>query len=127
MTVEFIYVLNTGELLTYLQSWANNFDIIVEKADAKEDLSDIIDGVVLIHENHNIQKDMEELVAALDKNNCPGHRVDINGTLAATKSNFEMWVERNKTKRLLFVGKDDLVKSENFERFFNSLIAHKQA
>jgi hypothetical protein len=38
-----------------------------------------------------------------------------------------MWVERNKTKRLLFVGKDDLVKSENFERFFNSLIAHKQA
>jgi hypothetical protein len=127
MTVEFIYVLNTGELFTYLQTWANNFDIIIEKADAKEDLSDVIDGVVLIHENHNVQKDMEELVASLDKNNCPGHRVDINGTLAATKSNFEMWVERNKTKRLLFVGKDDLVKSENFDRFFNSLIPHKQA
>jgi hypothetical protein len=74
---------------------------------------------VLLHENHNLFKELEDIAIQLDKSNVPSYKIDINGTLAATRSNFEMWVERNRPKNILFIGRDELAKNDNLGRFFS--------
>lgn len=106
-----------------IEEWAHNSSLSLETLDAKtQDIDEFIDGVVVFHENHNISKEIVDLQLILDSANRPGHRIDINGTLAATKSNFEMWLERNKPSKLLFLGKDDLPKNENLQRFLENLL-----
>ena len=95
----------------------------IERIEGKsQDIDDFVDGVVVFHENHNVSREIEELQAFLDNSNRPGYRIDINGTLAATKSNFEMWLERNKPTKLLFVGSDELPKNDNLLRFLSNLM-----
>ena len=106
-----------------IEVWAHNSSLSLETLDAKtQDIDEFIDGVVVFHENHNISKEIEDLQLILDSANRPGHRIDINGTLAATKSNFEMWLERNKPSKLLFLGKNDLPKNKNLQRFLENLM-----
>jgi hypothetical protein len=106
-----------------IEVWAHNSSLSLETLDSKtQDIDEFIDGVVVFHENHNISKEIEDLQLILDSANRPGHRIDINGTLAATKSNFEMWLERNKPSKLLFLGKNDLPKNKNLQRFLENLM-----
>ncbi len=106
-----------------IEEWASNKALTIERIESKsQDIDELVDGVVVFHENHNISKEIEELQGLLDNSNRPGHRIDINGTLAATKSNFEMWLERNKPSKLLFLGSDELPKNENLERFLSNLM-----
>ena len=106
-----------------IEVWAHNSSLSLETLDAKtQDIDEFIDGVVVFHENHNISKEIEDLQLILDSANRPGHRIDINGTLSATKSNFEMWLERNKPSKLLFLGKNDLPKNKNLQRFLENLM-----
>lgn len=123
MKVKTVYLIESNHFSKSIEEWANSSSLSVETIDSKtQDIDDLIDGVVVFHENHNISKEIEELQALLDDGNRPGHRIDINGTLAATKSNFEMWLERNKPSKLLFLGKDDLPKNENLQRFLENLM-----
>lgn len=121
--VKTVYLIESNLFSQSIEEWAKSSSLSVEMLDAKtQDIDDLIDGVVVFHENHNISKDIEDLQLILDSANRPGHRIDINGTLAATKSNFEMWLERNKPSKLLFLGKDDLPKNENLQRFLENLM-----
>jgi hypothetical protein len=121
--VKTVYLIESNLFSKSIEEWAHSSSLSVETLDAKtQDIDDLIDGVVVFHENHNISKEIEELQSLLDNANRPGHRIDINGTLAATKSNFEMWLERNKPSKLLFLGKDDLPKNENLQRFLENLM-----
>lgn len=121
--VKTVYLIESNLFSKSIEEWAINSLLSVETLDTKtQDIDEFIDGVVVFHENHNISKEIEDLQLILDSANRPGHRIDINGTLAATKSNFEMWLERNKPSKLLFLGKDDLPKNENLQRFLENLM-----
>lgn len=122
MKIETIYLIEQSGFVNSIKEWAEEKKINVVSIDGKnEDLADIIDGVVLFHENHNFTKEDEEVFNFLVNNNRPGHRVDINGTLAATNSNFTMWLDRNRTKRLLMLGSGEIVKNVNLKRFLDNL------
>lgn len=121
--VKTIYLIESNLFSKSIEEWAINSLLAVETLDTKtQDIDEFIDGVVVFHENYNISKEIEDLQLILDSANRPGYRIDINGTLAATKSNFEMWLERNKPSKLLFLGKDDLPKNENLQRFLENLM-----
>jgi hypothetical protein len=118
-----IFLSDLNPFAKSIEEWASNKALTIERIESKsQDIDELVDGVVVFHENHNISKEIEELQGLLDNSNRPGHRIDINGTLAATKSNFEMWLERNKPSKLLFLGSDELSKNENLERFLSNLM-----
>jgi len=85
-------------------------------------LYDVIDGAILFHINHNLSKELNELHKEIDMNNRPIHKIDVNGTLAATVSNFTMWIERNKPERILVLGGDEVENSNNLHRFLTSIV-----
>lgn len=122
MKVETIYLSQENGFATAIKDWAAGKNIEAIVLDMKSvDLIDTVDGVAIFHENHNISKDQDEIQEYLNNHNRPGYRIDINGTLAATKSNFTMWIERNKTKRILLLGAPEIAKNNNLKRFIDSL------
>lgn len=122
MKVETIYLSQESGFATTIKDWAADKNIEAIVLDMKSvDLIDTVDGVAIFHENHTITKDQDEIQEYLNTNNRPGYRIDINGTLAATKSNFTMWIERNKTKRILLLGAPEIAKNSNLKRFIDSL------
>lgn len=122
MKIEHIYLSGQNGFTDVLNSWAEGRGMTVNFIDLKEDiLLAKVDAVVVFHENHNLQKEDEDVHGLLVKNNKPGHKIDINGTLAATKSNFAMWIERNKPNSLLVLGANEIIKNPNLQRFLDKL------
>lgn len=122
MKIDKFYFLENNEFTKTIKSWAEERQIETLVLDSKKgDLSELVDAVALFHENHNFSKEAEETHSFIVNNNRPGHKVDINGTLAATASNFSMWLERNNPKNLLVIGVDNLSKNKNLSRFLSSL------
>ena len=126
MKIEKIYLLEDNEFNSLLNSWAEEAGVSIAIADNKSnDFSEVVDAIAIFHENHNFSKELEELNDDLIKNHCPSHKIDVNGTLAATLSNFTMWLERNKPKSLLMVGGTGVAKNENLVRFLSKLSLEK--
>jgi len=122
MKIKTVYLINNNSFGNTITEWSEGKLIDVVSVDQKSsDLVDIVDGAVVFHENHNFTKEDEDIQEFLENNNRPSHRVDINGTLAATKSNFTMWLERNKPSNLLILGSLDIAKNPNLKRFLDSL------
>ncbi len=122
MKIELIYLIDQNGFHDVIKTWADQKGIEVAIIDPKsDDFLDLIDGMTLIHENHNFSKEAEELQNYLNKNNRPTHKIDINGTVAATASNFTMWTERNKTKKLLLVGGLEVIQNPNLNRFLSKI------
>ncbi|MDX1651275.1 MAG: hypothetical protein R3277_02210 [Brumimicrobium sp.] len=122
MKIETVYIINSNEFGNAILEWAEGKQIEAVRVDPKHtDLAELIKGVVIFHENHNFSKEIEEMQEYLEDNNRPAHRIDINGTLAATKSNFTMWLERNKPSKLLILGNSNIVGNPNLKRFLDSL------
>ena len=122
MIIEKIYLLSTNSFSKCVEEWAANASVQSQRLSIKkQNIEDLIDGVVVFHENFNKHKNIEELVENLVQLNRPSHRVDINGTMVATKSNFEMWMERNQIRNLLILGDDQLPKNTKFKSFLLNL------
>jgi len=102
----------------FVQKWCEENGVETGIIDSKTNYLDASNGIVLFHENHNFSKEAEDLLNLFDKNNQPIHKVDINGTLVATSSNFLNWLERNKIERLLVIGGNNLTDNDNLIRFF---------
>ena len=122
MKVNTIYLTENGNFSKAISAWAESKGFSVEQIDPKTtELYDLIQGVALFHENHNFSKEDVELHEEIIKDNIPGYKIDLNGTLVATVSNFTMWLERNKPNKLLILGNTDLAKNKNLERFLEKL------
>ncbi len=122
MKIEVIYLLRQNEFEKVLADWATDKNIDYKQVNIDDDnLTETVDGIVIFHENHNFNKETLELHDSLTKHNKLSYKVDINGTLAATSSNFKMWVDRNKAKKLLFLGDNAVAQNENFERFLKHI------
>lgn len=122
MKIKTVYLIDNNSLGKCITEWSEGKNINAVNLDQKnENLVDLVDAAVVFHENHNFTKEDEEIQNLLENNHRPSHRVDINGTLAATKSNFTMWLERNNPSNLLILGNSEVAKNPNLKRFLNSL------
>ena len=79
------------------------------------------EGLLLINENQDIEKEMYELHTLFDKKHLPTQKIDVNGTLQVAVSNFEMWLRNFKCSNILILGSEKLVKNENLERFLSRI------
>jgi hypothetical protein len=122
MKIKTVYLINNNSFGDTITEWSEGTRIDAVSIDQKNsDLAEIVDAAVVFHENHNFTKVHEDIQEFLESNNRPSHRVDINGTLAATKSNFTMWLDRNKPSKLLILGNPNIAKNPNLKRFLDSL------
>ena len=88
-------------------------------------LCSLSDSLLIVSENQSISKENWNLKSLFDKSQKPCYRIDINGTLNVAIANLELWLDSNKSKNLLIVGKDEIVKNENLERFLDKLTVVK--
>ncbi|WP_107037160.1 hypothetical protein [Brumimicrobium mesophilum] len=122
MKIETIYVIENNKFGKAISEWAEGKRIQVVATTHKNDnLSEIIDGVVLFHENHNFSRDDEDTQTDLSDGNKAVHKVDINGTLAATNSNFNMWLDRNRPNSILILGDEEVAKNANLPNFLEGI------
>lgn len=105
-----------------IQEWAMTFNVTTHSAESKSIMDiNLVDGLVLFHENHDISKHHHELIELFEARQKGISRIDVNGTLSVAKSNFELWLDRNRSKRILVVGDDGLSKNVNTPRFLNEI------
>lgn len=122
MNLETIYVVSDNKFGKYIAEWAGSKKVeVITTQQKNSELSDLVDGVVIFHENHNFRKEDLETQDVLNENNRAVHKVDLNGTLSATNSNFIMWLERNKPKSLLFLADDAVIKNNNLSAFLEGV------
>jgi hypothetical protein len=126
MKIERFYILNKGKFADTIKKWADGRQIDVVEFSGGSELFESIQGGLLFHINHNLSKELIDLHKGIEENNLPVHKIDVNGTLAATVSNFTMWLERNKPENILVLGGEEVAKSENLRRFLNALVEVKE-
>lgn len=116
MLVETIYLKSDSVFSKQITEWASPLGIHVEDYDVKME-EHTAEGLLLINENQDIEKEMYEIHTLFDKKHLPTQKIDVNGTLQVAVSNFEMWLRNFKCKNILILGSEKLVKNENLERF----------
>lgn len=122
MKIDKIILRKNGAFSTLLTSWASEKNFQVEDlTDDNENPSEGIDGLVIFNINQEIDREVAEIRLAFDGKQKPVHNIDINGTLMVGVSNLDLWIERNRCKKILFVGSDSLVTNPNLERYLNSM------
>lgn len=105
-----------------LNTWATENGYEVEDFDDKKDNPEEgVDGLVIFTQNQTLDKEISEIRDMFDHKQKPVHKIDINGTLMVGISNLDLWVERNKCKRALFIGADNLLENMNLVRYMEHL------
>lgn len=121
MKLEKIYLKPNSEFSNYISDWAAKMQIEVIEHEFK--IGDqIADGLLLINENQDIDREIDLVHTFFDEKHLPTQKIDVNGTLQVAVSNFEMWFRNFKCKNVIVLGSDELVKNENLDRFFNRII-----
>jgi len=120
MKLDTIYVKPDSVFSSYVADWAVNLDVKISDYDIKTD-EHSAEGLLLINENHDLTRDMDDLHSLFDQRHVPTQKIDINGTLQVAISSFEMWLKNFKCKKILVLGSDNLVKNENLDRFFTKV------
>ena len=122
MKLDNIYLKANTPFSKSINSWseenANKVNQVTERYDLHIEL---FDSLLIVSENQSISKENWNLKSLFDKNQKPCYRIDINGTLTVAIANIELWLESNKSKNLLIVGKDEIVKNKNLNRFLEKL------
>lgn len=122
MKIDKIILRKNGAFSTLLSNWAQEKHFQVEElSEENENLSEGIDGLVIFNTNQEIDREIAEIRQAFDGKQKPVHNIDINGTLMVGVSNLDLWVERNRCKRILIVGNDALVTNSNLERYLDKI------
>jgi len=104
-----------------IQTWAEGKTIKFTPFDGKDSLTEVVDAVVLFHENYTISKENKVVKDLFEENGKFSHSVDINGTLIAAISSFVFWLENHKPKNVLFIGDDNIIKNEKFITYLEKL------
>ena len=122
MKIDKILLKSNSRFSQQLTAWAGERNLLVDEFSEKsEDALMGIDGLVIFSENQTVDKDLLELREKFDSQQKPVHKIDINGTLMVGVSNLDLWIERNRCRKVLFVGNDSLVSNVNLERYLLSL------
>jgi hypothetical protein len=122
MKLDKIFLKNNSRFSNLLTNWANQRNYEVEEfTEKKEDPEAGIDGLVIFNQNQSLDKEIAELRDLFDHKQKPVHKIDINGTLMVGVSNLDLWIERNKCKKVLIIGADSLIENPNLERYLERL------
>lgn len=121
MKIEKLYLQTHTKFGKFISEWAQQSSIeTIEFHERNLDDISLIDGLVIFTENQSIEKEANEARNAFDLKQKPIHKIDVNGTLVASVSNFTFWIERNTCKNILCIGSDQLIKNPNLERFLSN-------
>jgi hypothetical protein len=122
MKLNKIALRNSSQISQIILNWATQKNIPTEDFSSKSDDLDLLqDGLIILNQNQETDRDVQEIRNAFDRKLKPVHNIDINGTLAASVSNLELWIERNRCKNVLIIGSDSLMSNPNLERFISGL------
>lgn len=121
MNLETIYLRADSSFSNHIKEWAGRMNVEVEAYEFKINEDQAADGLLLINENQDIRKDIDEIHTYFDSKHIPTQKIDVNGTLQVAVNSFKIWMDANKCKKVLFLGDDELVKNENLERFLSTL------
>ncbi|MDG1841277.1 MAG: hypothetical protein P8I93_02905 [Crocinitomicaceae bacterium] len=119
MKVDTIYLRSSTIFSKKVSKWLNNkgIDPLSLDEDKRNNAISTLDGLVIFNENQHLPKDIEYLKIQFDQNQKPVYKVDINGTLRVGVSNFALWIEQNKCKKMMLAGSDQLADNPNLERY----------
>jgi hypothetical protein len=118
MKVTKVYVQTNSAFADKISEWLIKKKIDVLTFSEKEDNAlKVIDGLVIFNESKSLPKEIEEMERIAKNNQKPTLNIDINGTLMVAVSNLDLWVERNRCKKIMIIGSNDLVKNPNLDRF----------
>tara|TARA_B100000674_G_C37488977_1_gene754961 strand:+ start:211 stop:582 length:372 start_codon:yes stop_codon:yes gene_type:complete len=119
MKVDTIYLRSNTIFSKKVSKWLNNkgIDPLSLDEDKRNNAISTLDGLVIFNENQHLPKDIEYLKIQFDQNQKPVYKVDINGTLRVGVSNFALWIEQNKCKKMMLAGSDQLADNPNLERY----------
>lgn len=124
MNLETIYLKSDSTFSTHLSEWASSIGVKTEFYDFKsEEIT--TDGLLIINENQDIEKEIEEIHALFDVKHFPTQKADVNGTLQVAVSNFHIWLKKHKFKSILIIGSEKLVENDNLNRFLERAVSAK--
>lgn len=121
MKLETIYLRLDSSFSNYMKEWASKMNVEVEGYEFKPQEDQKPDGLLLINENQDIRRDIDEIHTFFDKKHIPTQKIDLNGTLQVAVNSFKMWMDANKCKHILILGSDEVVKNDNLDRFINGI------
>jgi hypothetical protein len=122
MKLETIYLKANTPFSKAIEAWcAANANEVVNTKERYEVTIENYDSLLIISENQSISKENWNLKSLFDQNQKSTYRIDINGTLNVAIVNLKLWLHSNKSKNLLIVGKDEIIKNENLDRFLGKL------
>lgn len=118
MKVTKVYVQTNSAFAERISEWLVKKKIDVLTFSEKEDNAlKVIDGLVIFNESKSLSKEIDEMERIAKNNQKPTLNIDINGTIMVAVSNLDLWVERNRCKKIMMIGSNDLLKNPNLERF----------
>lgn len=118
MKVNKVYVQSDSIFALKISEWLVKKKIDVLTFSLKEDNAlKVIEGLVIFNESKSLPKEIDDMERIAKNNQKPTLNIDINGTLMVAVSNLDLWVERNRCKKIMMIGSDDLVKNPNLDRF----------
>jgi hypothetical protein len=118
MKVTKVYVQTNSAFAERISEWLKKKKIDVLTFSEKEDNAlKVIDGLVVFNESKSLSKEIDEMERIAKSNQKPTLNIDINGTLMVAVSNLDLWVERNRCKKIMMIGSNELLKNPNLERF----------
>lgn len=120
MNLDVVYLKPESALSNVLAEWANAAGLAVDNYDIRMD-EHTADGLLLITENQDLDRELDDLHTLFDTKHLPTQKIDINGTLQVAVSNFNMWLRNNKCKNVLILGSEKLIQNENLQRFLERI------
>jgi hypothetical protein len=121
MTIETIYTRGKSKFSARIETWCSQKGIENQLIEKDEKLIEEIDGLVIFHEDHNLDSIGVELREVFERKLKPIHKIDVNGTKQVSLSHYGLWLERNACKNVLMIGTESLVDNESFETLMSKL------
>lgn len=108
MLAQTIFLQDKSTFATTMAPWLTEKGVTVESFEAVADLPENVDSVVVFHDQHNFDKNTAELRDQFDRMNVAMHKIDLSGTLNVAISHLSLFIERTKSKNVVFIGSENL-------------------